>query len=133
MPLCHTCACTYVIQLSDMPGLLCPWINGMTKVVQFASVSSMSDILPTYICTLAHTYTISHYNRLTADMYYTHTCAYIYAQCNAPSHSRKVYSTLLIFPFLCTMGSRVSAAFGGSALVGKMLFWQGRLLWQLTR
>ena len=56
MPLCHSCACTHVIQLSGIPAFVHPWINGMTEVVQFASVSSMSDILPTYICTLAHTH-----------------------------------------------------------------------------
>ena len=60
VPPCHTCTRTYVIQLSGIPAFVHPKINGMTEVVQFAAVSSMSDILPTCICTLAHTYTVLH-------------------------------------------------------------------------
>ena len=48
------------MQLSGIPAFIHPWINGMTEVVQFASVSSMSDILPTYIYAHMHTHTISH-------------------------------------------------------------------------
>ena len=50
----------------------------MTEVLQFASVSSMSDILHC-ICTLAHTksYRISH-KHAASGMYYTHTRAHIY-------------------------------------------------------
>ena len=32
VPPCHTCTCTYVIQLSGIPALVRPWINGMTEV-----------------------------------------------------------------------------------------------------
>ena len=34
VPLCHTCACTRVLQLSGIPAFVHPWINGMTEVVQ---------------------------------------------------------------------------------------------------
>ena len=114
----HAHVLLYIIQLSGMPGFVRPWINGMTEVCTCEQY--MSDILPTYICTLAHTQ--FHTNcRLTASTYYTHTCANIYTQCHACSHSRKVHSTLLVISiFPCTMGSWASAVFGGSALAGKI-------------
>ena len=94
----------------------------------------MSDILPTCAHLHPHPHTHTHWQ----GTYYTHTCTHvhIYIIHNVMYiHTvyRKVYSTLLVIsPFPCTMGSWASAAFGGSALVGKMLFWQGKLLWQLT-
>ena len=101
---------------------------------EWSSTIQCGRVYITYAYMHTCTHTQFHTNRLTADMHYTHTCAYIYTQCHAHSHSRIVNRTLLVIsPFPCTMGSWVSAAFGGSALVGKMQFWQGRLLWQLTR
>ena len=132
VPSCHTCACTYVIQLSGIPAFVHPWINGMTEVVQFASVSSMSNVLLWHFtyCTYAYNYVYMHTcthaqfhtNRLTAGTYYTHLRTHIHTQCHAPSHSKIVYSTLLVIsPFPCTMRSWASAVVGGSALVEKVL------------
>ena len=81
---------------------------------------------------LVHTCTHTHWQ----GTYFTHTCARENTQWHVHSHSRIVYSSytlLVISPFPCTTGSWASAAFGGSACVGKMLFWQERLLWQITR
>ena len=122
VPLCHTCTCTHVMQLSGMPAFVHPWINGMTEVVQFAAVSSISDILPTCAHTHTHTHTQFHANRLTGT-YYTHTCThtyiynYIFTQSHSHSHSRIVYRTLLVIsPFPCTMGSWASAVTGNGEL-----------------
>ena len=44
-----------------MPAFVPPWINGMTEVVQFASVSSMTDSLP--ICAHLHTHNFTQTGR----------------------------------------------------------------------
>ena len=71
----------------------------------------MSDILPTYMYNAhLHTHTQFHTNRLTVGTYYTHTSAYIYTECHAPSHSRIVASVQNIthhFSSLAQWGAEV--------------------------
>ena len=102
----------------------------------------MSNVLLLHFtyCTYAYNYVYMHtcthaqfhVNRLTAGTYYTHLRTHIHTQCHAPSHSKIVYSTLLVIsPFPCTMRSWASAVFGGSALVEKVLNALNCLMYQI--
>ena len=126
--LCHFAVHAHVLLLSSFLVCLDLSIHGLMVwlklYIQFASVSSMSDIVPTYMHTCIHTQ--FHTNR---HVLYSHLCTHTHKVIHFHTVQYIVYRTLLvIFPIPYTMVSWASAAFGGSVLVGKMLFWQGRLL-----